>query len=583
MMSSEQTRTPGLLPLERTRLSIRYIPILCALPLLYAHHQRLFEKEGLSVDLSPAPGWSAIKELLVHGKIDAAHMLAPMPLACTAGIDGMPAELRICLVQNVNGQALVLSQRHRERVGPGSLRGLTFGVPYQFSMQFYLLCHYLTQHDVHPLKDIRIIEVAPPQMPQYLADGTIDGFLGPEPYVQLAVSRKAGFIVVLSKQIWPGHPCCSLATSADLLLQAPRTVQALQRSVLAAQRILHEGDAKRREELVMTLAEQYFSHIPEKAALTRALTGSFPDGRGQSLHAPDHIDYLPHPQPEVGAWILSQMQRWGQLSLDVDRAAIARRVMLTDSVSELAPAFGFAQAQSVSLPTDPGSEVKTLPFSEPQPQAGVLRSTYDMEEPLRVRMRQILEQLSEATVLSTDTQLDITSRDEVGWLEQMINEVIRNAGFSRQAMREKIQLEEESRLQQQLLSAEKELVRQLSIPVIPLIPQVLLFPLIGNVNTERLQHLVETILHETSRRRAQIILLDLTGIGELDEQGVAGLRRGMAAVRLLGARYILVGINAALSTRMVAMGVTVEELVVKRDVASALEYALHQLGVVLGK
>lgn len=165
----------------------------------------------------------------------------------------------------------------------------------------------------------------------------------------------------------------------------------------------------------------------------------------------------------------------------------------------------------------------------------------------------------------------------------MINEVIRNAGFSRQAMREKTQLEEESRLQQQLLSAEKELVRQLSIPVIPLIPQVLLFPLIGNVNTERLQHLVETILHETSRRRAQIILLDLTGIGELDEQGVAGLRRGMAAVRLLGVRYILVGINAALSTRMVAMGVTVEELVVKRDVASALEYALHQLGVVLGK
>jgi anti-anti-sigma regulatory factor len=211
------------------------------------------------------------------------------------------------------------------------------------------------------------------------------------------------------------------------------------------------------------------------------------------------------------------------------------------------------------------------------------QGTYEIAEPLRVRLRQILEQLSEATTAGAETQLQITSNDEVGWLEQMINEIIRNAHFARQAIKEKVQLQEASRQQQQLLDMQNELVRQLSIPVIPLLPQVLLFPVIGNLNSERLQHLIETILVETTRRRARIVLLDLTGIGEVDELGLAGLRRSMAAVRLLGARYILVGVTAALSARMVAMGATIEDLVVKRDVASALEHALRELGISLGK
>lgn len=568
------------LPLELNELSIRYIPILCSLPLLYAHSAGLFEREGLSVELSSAPGWSAIKELLIHGKIDAAHMMSPMPLACSAGIDGMPVELRNCLVQNVNGQALVLSQRLQDS-GAGALRGLTFGVPYPFSMQFYLLCHHLTQQGVDPLRDVRIIEVVPPQMPQYLADGTIDGFLGPEPYVQLAVRRGAGYIALLSRQLWPGHPCCCLATSAKLLSRAPRAVRALQRSVMRAQRILHDSDRRQREEILEPLAERYFTNIADKTAIRQALTGCFPDGRGQTILAPDHMDYLPMLHFEIGEWIVSQMQRWGQLPIDFDRRALSRRVLLAPSIAALAPSFDFTPPpQHLDLPTDLRDDVRELPFAAPRQKSA--SAAYELSEPLRLRLRQILEQLSDATAGGADAELQITSSDEVGWLEQMINEVIRNARFAHQAIAEKLQLEAEARRQQLQLSAQKELVRQLSIPVIPLLPQVLLFPLIGDISDERLQHLGETILNETTRRRAQIVLLDLTGIGVLDEQGVVGLRRSIAAVRLLGSRCILVGVSAAMSTKMIAMGVALEDLVVKRDVASALAYALTQLGIVLG-
>ena len=79
---------PGFRNLEKTELEIRFIPIVCSAPLIYAHSHGFFEANGLHVDLRPAPGWSGIKELMVHGKVDAVHVLSPMPLACALGIDG---------------------------------------------------------------------------------------------------------------------------------------------------------------------------------------------------------------------------------------------------------------------------------------------------------------------------------------------------------------------------------------------------------------------------------------------------------------------------------------------------------------
>ena len=103
--------------LEKTELRISFIPIICSAPLIYAHSHGFFEKNGLTVNLTRAPGWSGIKELMVHGLVDAVHMLSPMPLACSLGIDGKKARIRLAAIQNVNGQALTLAHeapRHYE-------------------------------------------------------------------------------------------------------------------------------------------------------------------------------------------------------------------------------------------------------------------------------------------------------------------------------------------------------------------------------------------------------------------------------------------------------------------------------------
>ncbi|MCK4304086.1 MAG: ABC transporter substrate-binding protein, partial [Candidatus Eisenbacteria sp.] len=155
-MARPSTTSPQ--KLEKPELEISFIPIICSAPLIYAHSHGYFSRNGLAVKLTPAPGWSGIKELLVHGMVDAAHMLSPMPLACSLGIDGRKADIRLATVQNVNGQALTLATKHLDLKNPADMKGFTFGVPYRFSMHYYLLCFFLAEHGINPLKDVDIIE-----------------------------------------------------------------------------------------------------------------------------------------------------------------------------------------------------------------------------------------------------------------------------------------------------------------------------------------------------------------------------------------------------------------------------------------
>jgi ABC-type nitrate/sulfonate/bicarbonate transport system substrate-binding protein len=209
--------------IEKPELDIAFIPIVCAAPLIYAHSHGYFENNGLTVNLRRVPGWSGVKELLVHGLCDVAHMLAPMPFACRQGIDGPAADVQLSLIQNVNGQALTLARKHIGLEFVQDMRGFTFGIPYRFSMEYYLLCHFLAEHGLDPLKDITIEEVAPTQMPFYLEKGWVDGVFAPEPFNQISVHHGTGFIFVLSKDIWPGHPCCCFAALDSFVREYPNT------------------------------------------------------------------------------------------------------------------------------------------------------------------------------------------------------------------------------------------------------------------------------------------------------------------------------------------------------------------------
>ena len=94
-------------------------------------------------------------------------------------------------------------------------------------------------------RDIQIRVVPPPEMVANLRAGNIDGFLGPDPFNQRAVFDEVGFIHLLTKELWDGHPCCAFGTSAEFIKENPNTFAALYRAVLTAAAMAREPEEPR--------------------------------------------------------------------------------------------------------------------------------------------------------------------------------------------------------------------------------------------------------------------------------------------------------------------------------------------------
>ncbi len=439
------------LKLEKPELEIRFIPIVCAAPLLYAQSHGLFEKHGLQVHLKPVPGWSGIKESLVYEQADAVHMLSPMPLACNLGIDGKKADVRLAAIQNINGQAITLASKYLGIQAVQEMKGFTFGVPYRFSMQYYLLSNFLAEQGIDPLHDVKIIEVSPPRMPYYLEKGWVDGILSPEPYNQIIAHRGSGFIYSLSRDMWPGHPCCSLATSREFIESCPNTFQAMIQSLVEAEWVLHQADAAERKDIAQEISGPDYLNQEDVLAVEQVLTGHFHDGQGKEHIVHDRIDFVPHPWPEHGTWILSQMQRWGQLHGHVDYNSVVHNVFQTEGTRALAQEIGYPASMTGSLEgipsfttDDPYGYMAHQPFSSFTEQPKPERS-YHLSSPLRARITDINERLAALTAGQYDMRLEVTSADEIGYLEQLINEIALNSRFAQLAL-----VEQNERLQRTL-------------------------------------------------------------------------------------------------------------------------------------
>ncbi|MBM4087944.1 MAG: response regulator, partial [Planctomycetes bacterium] len=427
---------------EKRELRISYIPIVCTAPLLYAHSHGYFARNGLEVTLQPAMSWSGVRGLMVHGVVDAAHMLVPMPFACQLGIDGMQADIRLVAVQNVNGQALTLASKHLAVRGVHEMRGFTFGVPYRFSMHYYLLCHLLAESGVDPLRDVAIREVAPARMPDYLEKGWLDGVVAPEPFNQIAVQRGTGFLFVLSRDIWPGHPCCGLAASRAFIDRYPGTYRAMLRSVLEAELALHQAGIAERRAIARELSCSRYLDADHHGAVEQVLTGEFPDGRGGQCQVRDRIDFLPAVHDESVRWILSQMQRWGQLRGRIDDRQVVESVVGRET-RELAAAVGFSGESPPDVArvgwrpgTDPFDAMCRQPFCAYR-ERGEPRRDYRLSDAARERLAEITRGMAEVAGGESDVDMEVTANDEIGELEQVLRETVVNMKFVREAVAER--------------------------------------------------------------------------------------------------------------------------------------------------
>src|SRR6188474_986082 len=331
--------------IEKKDLKVGFIPITCGTPIIMAQPMGFYTKHGLNVEVIKTAGWAVIRDKTLNKEYDAAHMLSPMPLAITLGAGSNPIPYTVPAIENINGQAITLAVKHKDKRDPKQWKGFKFAVPFDYSMHNYLLRYFLAEHGLDPDRDVQIRSVPPPEMVANLRADNIDGFLAPDPVNQRAVYDGVGFIHVLTKELWDRHPCCAFAASKEFVTQYPGTYRALLKSIIDA--TAFAAKSENRKQIAEAIAPANYLKQPV-TVIEQILTGTFADGLGNIRKEPNRIDFDPFPYQSFAVWILTQMKRWGQIKGDVDYAAVAQQVYLATDTARLMKEVGLTPPASAS-------------------------------------------------------------------------------------------------------------------------------------------------------------------------------------------------------------------------------------------
>lgn len=146
-----------------------------------------------------------------------------------------------------------------------------------------------------------------------------------------------------------------------------------------------------------------------------------------------------------------------------------------------------------------------------------------------------------------------------------------------QRLRAAERVEAENREQSRVIEAQKQVIRALAMPVLEIDDGLLLVPLVGELDAERSEQLMETLLNAVVGHRAQMVILDVTGLPAIDTESVGRIERAVAAVALLGARTTLVGIGPVMARALVEGGADLKGVrtaaTLKQGIALARERA----------
>ena len=332
------------------RLSVAFIPLVDAAPLIAAEEMGFAREEGLALDLVRAPSWSSLRDMLAFGAVEAAHLLSPVPVAMSLGIGGVSSAIAALMVLSVNGTVVgVSAQLEAALREKGAIFGfndaaaagqallsatdgqLRVGVPFPFSMHAELLYYWLAASGLPSPQGLTVRTIPPPLMADALAAGEIDAFCVGEPWGSNSVENGVGALFLPGREIWSCAPEKVLAVRSDWADNNPDLTGRLMRAVWKAARWLGEGGAETTAAELLS-RERYLDLAPE--VIDRALTGRFViNARGDTRDCPGFMDFFSgsatFPWRSQAAWIGAQIA--GRLGLDRAQAMqAARAVFRTD-------------------------------------------------------------------------------------------------------------------------------------------------------------------------------------------------------------------------------------------------------------
>ncbi len=343
---------------EKTKVNVGFIPLTDCASVIVASQMGFDKKYGIEIVPSKEASWAAVRDKLVNGELDAAHVLYGLVYGVHLGIGGQKKDMAVLMNLNHNGQAITLSkQLHDGGVRDGlslakhikaNPREYTFAQTFPTGTHAMWLYYYLASLGVHPLRDVKTIVVPPPQMVANMRVGNMDGFCVGEPWNARAIHDNIGFTVATSQEIWTDHPEKVLGSTAAFCQQNPNTARALIAAILEASRFI--DDPRNRSTVAQLISGKAYVNAPADVIEPRFL-GQYDNGIGKRWQDPHHMAFfndgqVNFPYLSDGMWFLTQHRRWGLLDADPDYRAVASQI------NQIALYKQAATAARVNLPTD---------------------------------------------------------------------------------------------------------------------------------------------------------------------------------------------------------------------------------------
>jgi len=333
---------------------IGFLPLVdAALPIL-AHEQGFAAAEGVQIELVRDLTWATVRDRLLYGHTDAAHLIAPLAIATTLGRGRPAVPLSVPFVLGLNGNAVTLSTALAGMVNlgegladPADLgarlravaadravigRPLRFGVVHRYSSHNFMLRYWLAAVGVRPDRDVEIVVTSPPFAADALAAGEVDGICVGEPWNSIAVDRGVGRIALVTAQIWRRGVEKVLALRSDAVAERGDEVAALIRALHRAAAHFVAPDTA--EDSAAILSRPEYCDAPA-ATVLRAITDRVRLARdAEALHIPDFMfqyrEAANFPWRSQAAWLYSQMTRWDGTAFSAADAKAAEGVFRPD-------------------------------------------------------------------------------------------------------------------------------------------------------------------------------------------------------------------------------------------------------------
>ncbi len=344
---------------EKKEVRIGFIPLTDCASVVMASVLKFDEKYGVKIIPTKEASWAGVRDKLVNGELDMAHVLYGLVYGVHLGISGPKKDMAVLMNLNHNGQAMTLSKKLAEKgaVDVASLakvmaaekREYTFAQTFPTGTHAMWLYYWLASGGINPMKDAKVITVPPPQMVANMRVGNMDGFCVGEPWNHRAIIDGIGITAATTQEVWKDHPEKVLGTTGDFVRKHPNTARAVTMAVLEAGRWI-DASLSNKNKMAETIADKSYVNTSVDAINQRIL-GRYQNGLGKTWDDPNHMKFfndglVNFPYLSDGMWFLTQHKRWGLIKSHPDYLAVARQINQIDLYKQAAAAL------KMSVPKD---------------------------------------------------------------------------------------------------------------------------------------------------------------------------------------------------------------------------------------